>query len=70
MCVNALAKAGVNVRVIDQRSILQRLSVDIFSKLPGRPSKVAAGQADGIQVNSLRQNSTFIEEMRDLAAHH
>ncbi|KAJ7696431.1 FAD binding domain-containing protein [Mycena rosella] len=36
MCANALAKAGVNVRIIDQR-----------------PSKVAAGQADGIQPRTI-----------------
>ncbi|KAJ7117712.1 FAD binding domain-containing protein [Mycena epipterygia] len=36
MCANALAKAGVNVRVIDQR-----------------PSRVAAGQADGIQPRTV-----------------
>ncbi|KAF7302055.1 hypothetical protein MIND_00772000 [Mycena indigotica] len=36
MCANALAKAGVNVKIIDQR-----------------PSKVAAGQADGIQPRTI-----------------
>ncbi|EMD39328.1 hypothetical protein CERSUDRAFT_82057 [Gelatoporia subvermispora B] len=36
MCANGLAKAGVNVRIIDQR-----------------PSKVAAGQADGIQPRTI-----------------
>ncbi|KAF8909526.1 FAD binding domain-containing protein [Mucidula mucida] len=36
MCAFSLAKAGVNVRVIDQR-----------------PSKVAAGQADGIQPRTI-----------------
>ncbi|KAJ7504185.1 FAD binding domain-containing protein, partial [Mycena galericulata] len=36
MCANALAKAGVKVRIIDQR-----------------PSKVAAGQADGIQPRTI-----------------
>ncbi|KAF9818266.1 hypothetical protein IEO21_02894 [Rhodonia placenta] len=36
MCANALANAGVNVRIIDQR-----------------PSKVAAGQADGIQPRTI-----------------
>ncbi|KAF7369055.1 hypothetical protein MVEN_00232300 [Mycena venus] len=36
MCANALAKAGVNVRIVDQR-----------------PSKVAAGQADGIQPRTI-----------------
>ncbi|KAF8201123.1 FAD binding domain-containing protein [Mycena galopus ATCC 62051] len=36
MCANALAKAGVHVRIIDQRS-----------------SKVAAGQADGIQPRTI-----------------
>ncbi|KAJ7781886.1 FAD binding domain-containing protein [Mycena maculata] len=36
MCANALAKAGVNVRIVDQR-----------------PSKVSAGQADGIQPRTI-----------------
>ncbi|PSR71348.1 hypothetical protein PHLCEN_2v12777 [Hermanssonia centrifuga] len=36
MCANGLAKAGVDVRIIDQR-----------------PSKVAAGQADGIQPRTI-----------------
>ncbi|KAJ6619953.1 FAD binding domain-containing protein [Mycena sp. CBHHK59/15] len=36
MCANALAKAGVNVRIVDQR-----------------PSRVAAGQADGIQPRTI-----------------
>ncbi|KAG8722711.1 hypothetical protein FRC08_012590 [Ceratobasidium sp. 394] len=36
MCAHGLAKAGVNVRIIDKR-----------------PSKVAAGQADGIQPRTL-----------------
>ncbi|KAJ7815028.1 FAD binding domain-containing protein [Mycena olivaceomarginata] len=36
MCANALAKAGVDVRIIDER-----------------PSKVAAGQADGIQPRTI-----------------
>ncbi|KAJ7251355.1 FAD binding domain-containing protein [Mycena rebaudengoi] len=36
MCANALAKAGVNVRIIDQR-----------------PSRVPAGQADGIQPRTI-----------------
>lgn len=47
MCAHGLAKAGVNVRIVDKR-----------------PSKVAAGQADGIQPRTLevlqvrRHNST------------
>ncbi|KAJ7068706.1 FAD binding domain-containing protein [Mycena amicta] len=36
MCANALAKAGVNVKIVDQR-----------------PSRVAAGQADGIQPRTI-----------------
>jgi phenol 2-monooxygenase len=36
MCAHGLAKAGVNVRIIDKR-----------------PSKVAAGQADGIQPRTI-----------------
>ncbi|KAJ7140287.1 FAD binding domain-containing protein [Mycena crocata] len=36
MCANALARAGVNVRIVDRR-----------------PSKVAAGQADGIQPRTI-----------------
>ncbi|KAG8781923.1 hypothetical protein FRC12_021404 [Ceratobasidium sp. 428] len=36
MCAHGLAKAGVNVRIVDKR-----------------PSKVAAGQADGIQPRTL-----------------
>ncbi|QRV88565.1 phenol 2-monooxygenase [Ceratobasidium sp. AG-Ba] len=45
MCAHGLAKAGVNVRIIDKR-----------------PSKVAAGQADGIQPRTLEGNSsgTFV----------
>jgi phenol 2-monooxygenase len=36
MCTLALAKAGVNVRLVDKR-----------------PTKVAAGQADGIQPRTI-----------------
>ncbi|KAJ6504194.1 FAD binding domain-containing protein [Mycena vitilis] len=42
MCANALASAGVNVRIVDQR-----------------PSKVAAGQADGIQASPPRTIEVF-----------
>jgi phenol 2-monooxygenase len=54
MCANALAKAGVNVRIIDERSVqFNYVRSDILSKAPIRPSRVAAGQADGIQASPV-----------------
>lgn len=54
MCANALARAGVNVRVIDRRCA-PLYHLDIHRSRPPccRPVKVAAGQADGIQPRTI-----------------
>ena len=55
MAANALAKAGVNVRIIDQRCARRSNSVVPWSedRQRRRPAKVAAGQADGIQPRTI-----------------
>lgn len=58
MCSNGLAKAGVHVRVIDQRCVsaflvLARCLTLRYSSVLERPIKVAAGQADGIQPRTI-----------------
>lgn len=55
MCANSLAKAGVNVRIVDQRSVYsEHLFYNLqYSLVLHRPIKVAAGQADGIQPRTI-----------------
>ena len=55
MCANALAVAGVNVRIVDQRSVGTD-SIRIWSSAIEalyRPAKIPAGQADGIQPRTI-----------------
>lgn len=53
MAANALAKAGVNVRIIDQRSVGTLPISDPAHEPHRRAGKVAAGQADGIQPRTV-----------------
>ena len=61
-CANGLAKAGVNVRIIDKRCVLglvivaARFSISTpiaVGVRPFRPLKIPAGQADGIQPRTI-----------------
>ena len=56
MCANGLAKAGVNVRVVDQRCgehFFSHCVNEALTMYTQRPTKVAAGQADGIQPRTI-----------------
>lgn len=58
MCANGLARAGINVRIIDQRCVhisTCRCSNNSMEDdcAVFRPDKVAAGQADGIQPRTI-----------------
>lgn len=55
MACNALAKNRVNVHIIDQRWFLVLPSVILKTHLLSlpRPTKVAVGQADGIQPRTI-----------------
>lgn len=65
MCANGLARAGVNVRIVDQRwaceaaggVIPSLVSADPLlvrsNHLNSRPAMIAAGQADGIQPRTI-----------------
>lgn len=55
-CANGLARAGVNVRIIDKRFVF--LSCLAFCALPtadnvSRPVKIPAGQADGFAPRTI-----------------
>ena len=54
MAANALAKNGVKVRIIDQRSVTNPLvALSTIDLLFQRPVKIPAGQADGIQPRTI-----------------
>ncbi len=54
MCANGLAKAGINVRIIDQRSATTlRSSAYFIFTVALRSHEVMAGQADGIQPRTI-----------------
>ena len=54
MAANALAKNGVKVRVIDQRSVTNPpVVVSTTDLLLQRPVKISVGQADGIQPRTI-----------------
>lgn len=53
MASNALARNGVNVRIIDQRWAFLFSVITLRDLHSFRPVKVAAGQADGIQPRTL-----------------
>lgn len=55
MAANAFAAAGVNVRAVDKRCVEGLSITNLLTTLHciSRPSKVAAGQADGIQPRTI-----------------
>ena len=54
MCSNALAAAGdIKLRVIDQRCVQPDQVFGLSDTNKSRPSKVALGQADGIQPRTI-----------------
>lgn len=53
MCANGLARAGVNVRIIDQRCGATSGRLQIFRAYFSRPVKISAGQADSVQPRTI-----------------